>query len=78
MCISQQKSVLFPFRIIGLFPTKDMQTPPLSFTPIFMIDAHSAESNEKSIFRFDRPPPVHRPWTLHAFGLRKLALLVSV
>ena len=30
---------------LGLFPTKDMQNP-LSFAPIFMIDAHSAESNE--------------------------------
>ena len=30
-----------------------MQTPlPLSFAPIFMKDMHSAESNEKSIFRF--------------------------
>ena len=25
---------------------------PLSFAPIFMKEAHSAESNEKSIFRF--------------------------
>ena len=29
-----------------------MQTPSLSFVPIFMKDAHSAESNEKSILRF--------------------------
>ena len=40
----------------GLFPTEYMQTQPphprLSFAPIFMIDAHSAERNEKSIFRF--------------------------
>ena len=39
---------------LGLFQTKDIQTPlspPLSFVPIFMIDAHSTESNEKSIFR---------------------------
>ena len=34
----------------GLFPTKDMQIFPLSFAPIFMIDADSAESNEISIF----------------------------
>ena len=32
----------------GLFPTKDMQIFPLSFAPIFMIDAQSAESNGKS------------------------------
>ena len=35
----------------GLFPTKDMQTPPpLSFAPVFMKDAECAETNEGSIF----------------------------
>ena len=38
------------------FPTKDMQKPsppcPFRSTPIFMKDAYSAESNEKSIFQF--------------------------
>ena len=38
-------------QIEGPVPGKDMQTPyPLSFTSIFMKYAHSAESNEKSIF----------------------------
>ena len=40
---------------IGFFPTKDMQNPPhtpLRSGHIYMKDAHSAESNEKSIFRF--------------------------
>ena len=32
---------------IGSFPTKDMQTPSFRISPIFMKDAHSAESNEK-------------------------------
>ena len=41
-------------RKFGFFPTKGMQTTPLPLriAPIFMKDAHSAESNEKSIFRF--------------------------
>ena len=37
----------------GFFPTNDMQAPsPLRSGNICMKDAHSAESNEKSIFRF--------------------------
>ena len=32
-------------------PTKDMQTPPFSFTPVLIIDAQCADSNEKSIFQ---------------------------
>ena len=35
---------------IGLFPTKDMQTPLLSFDPVFMKVAECAETNEKSDF----------------------------
>ena len=31
-----------------------MQTPPLSFDPIFMEDAQCAETNKNSIFRFLR------------------------
>ena len=39
----------------GHVPSKNMQTKPLEvFAPIFMKDAHSDESNEKSIFRFLR------------------------
>ena len=38
---------------MGPVPTKNMQTPPLSFALIFMKDA-SAESNEKAIFQFLR------------------------
>ena len=38
-------------KIKGLIPTKDIQTP-LRNGPISMKDAHSAESNEKSILRF--------------------------
>ena len=36
----------------GFFPTKYMQTPPISFDPVFMDDAKCAETNEKSIFQF--------------------------
>ena len=38
-------------RFIGFFPTEDMETPPFRINPISMKDAHSAESNEESIFR---------------------------
>ena len=38
----------------GFFPTKDRQTPHLSFDPVFMDDAQCAETNENSIFRFFR------------------------
>ena len=31
----------------SFFPTKDMQTPPLSFDLVFMDDAQCAETNEK-------------------------------
>ena len=37
---------------LGYFPTKDMQTPTLSFFPGLMKDAQCDESNEQSIFRF--------------------------
>ena len=37
---------------LGPVPSKDMQTLPLSFAPIFMKDAQCVESNKKSIFRF--------------------------
>ena len=42
---------------VGKFSTKDMQPPPpslptLEVVQFFMIDAHSAESNGKSIFLF--------------------------
>ena len=37
----------------GCFPSQDIQTsPPLRSGTLFMKDAHSAESNEKSIIRF--------------------------
>ena len=39
-------------KIIGFFPTKDVQTPPLRSGHSYMKDAECAESNEKSIFRF--------------------------
>ena len=41
-----------PFERLGLFPTKDMQTPPptFSFNPVYMKDAQCAESNGKSNF----------------------------
>ena len=45
---------------IGLFPTKDMQNPPLLLLfplgngPILIDDAQSAESNEKTNFQFLR------------------------
>ena len=39
---------LFQLRICQPPPS----APPFRISPIFMIDAHSAESNEKSIFRF--------------------------
>ena len=42
----------FKFIFIGLFPTNYMQTPSLSFVPIFVMNAHSNESDEKLIFRF--------------------------
>ena len=36
---------------MGFLPNEGYADPsPLSFVPIFMIDAHSAESNEKNIF----------------------------
>ena len=41
--------------LVGLFPTKDMQTPfpsPLRNGPILIEDAQSAESDEKTIFWF--------------------------
>ena len=38
--------------ISGYVPTKEKQTPPLSFGPTFMKDAHYAETNEKTNFRF--------------------------
>ena len=40
------------YGIVGPVPTKDMQTPPLSFDSIFMEDPQFAETNEKSIFLF--------------------------
>ena len=39
--------ILINYNKIGPVSSKDIQTPPLSFAPIFMRDAHSAESNEK-------------------------------
>ena len=40
------------FQIMGPVPTRDMQTPPPRFDPVFMKDAEYAETNEKLIFRF--------------------------
>ena len=40
--LSKQFTVLF-ITFSGLFPTKDMQTPPLSFGPVFMDDEVCAE-----------------------------------
>ena len=37
---------------LGLFPTKDMQTPPPQQWHICVEDAHSAELNEKFILQF--------------------------
>ena len=45
-------AMLTPTRILGPIPGKDMQTPSLSFASIFMENAYSAESNEKSMLRF--------------------------
>jgi len=38
-------------RCIEYFPTKDIQTPPPQFDPVFTDDAKCAETNEISIFR---------------------------
>ena len=49
------KLLIWEEKNIGPVPSKDIQTlAHLSFAPIFMKDAHSAESNEKSIFQFLR------------------------
>ena len=46
------KLLIWEEKNIGPVPSKDIQTlAPLNFAPIFMKDAHSAESNEKSFFR---------------------------
>ena len=37
---------------LGLSQVRICRPPPLSFAPIFMKDVHSAESNEKYIFRY--------------------------
>ena len=50
--ISYRTWVETTFKHFGPVPSKDMQTLPLSFAPIFMKDAHSAESNENSILKF--------------------------
>ena len=39
-------------KIIGPVPSKDMPTSSIRIAPISMKDAHSVESNEKSILRF--------------------------
>ena len=44
--------MIISYPYLGPVPGKYMQTPPLSFAPICMKHAHSAESKEKSIFRF--------------------------
>ena len=45
--------MLGKYKNTGFFSSKDMQTPtpPFSFAPILMINADSAELNEKLIFR---------------------------
>ena len=44
----------FRLSIRALFQVRTYRPPPLSFASSFMIDAHSAESNEKYNFRFIR------------------------
>ena len=51
--IALESSIMKPsIRTVGPVPCKNMQNPPFSFASIFLKDAHSAESNEISIFRY--------------------------
>ena len=51
--------------IFGPVPTKDMQTPPLSFAPSFMKDAQCAEIKD------DRKIPYHIVSRLGAAGVQR-------